>query len=63
MRGFLRYLCYYCLSRAIYNTRNMARQPAITPQPCAKHGAGILLTTILAAVCCGCQCYDVGQSG
>ena len=47
MRGFLRYACWYCLTRFAYDTmRAAARRPARPAQPCQRHGFGIVLGLI-----------------
>lgn len=45
---FLRYLCYYCLSRAIYSGVHSAlRSKPVPAKPCQRHGHGVLLTLAL----------------
>lgn len=46
MKRFLRYLCFYCLSRFTYNAlaRLLRARPA---KPCEHHGGGAVLTLLL----------------
>lgn len=47
MRGLLRYVCFYCVSRFLYSTiRSVARRPATPTKPCQHHGQGLLLTLV-----------------
>lgn len=45
MRGFLRYLCFYCASRLIYETaRGLARKQSRQVAPaCQHHVSGFLI--------------------
>jgi hypothetical protein len=48
MRRFLRFFCYYCLSRAIYSVARAAlRRKPVPATPCQHHGHGVLLTLAL----------------
>ena len=45
MTRLLRYLCYYCLSRAIYSTARAAlRRKPVPATACQHHGHGVALT-------------------
>lgn len=44
MRGFIRYFCFYCASRLIYETaRGLARRKSKPAPACKHHGDGLLL--------------------
>jgi len=49
MRGFFKYLCFYCVSRFAYSTVRSAlrRQAAAPAKSCKRHGHGVLLTVML----------------
>jgi hypothetical protein len=48
VKRFLRYFCYYCISRAVYSMARAAllRKP-VPAKPCQRHGRGLLLTLAL----------------
>jgi hypothetical protein len=49
MRGFLRYLCFYCASRMIYETARglMRKQPRQATPACNQHVSGFLVGMFL----------------
>jgi hypothetical protein len=55
VKGFLRYLCFYCASRLMYETvRGLARKQSQKPaaaQPCAHKAYGPLLMLLVVFPC------------
>jgi len=44
VRGFLRYFCFYCASRLLFNGARAALRARPAPAPCKHHLRGVAFT-------------------